>query len=80
MQPRKNSRPNKPRLGKIQQDIVRFLSRCKDYRGYIGSTCRAEELAGLDLEQVERSLEGLKRRGIVRKEGICYILNKKDEE
>lgn len=62
------------KLGKIQSDIVAFLSRCE--RGaFIGSTTKAKELRGYDLEQVQRSLAGLERRGIVRQEGICTILD-----
>lgn len=68
------------KLGSIQKDIVRFLDRCGSVGGYIGSTCKAEELRGLDWEQVERSLQGLLRRNIIRKEGIRYILVKFDKE
>jgi hypothetical protein len=62
------------RLGKVQRDIVAFLSRCSASGAAICSTTKAEEFRGYDLEQVERALAGLMRRGIVRREGIRYIL------
>lgn len=63
------------RLGPIQQSIVTFLKRCGPNGGCIGVTTRAPEFAGLDLEQVERALQALIRRKIVRRESIRYILN-----
>lgn len=62
------------RLGSIQRLIVGYLARCGEIGGYIGSTTKAPELQGYDLEQVERAVEGLLRRGIVRREGIRHIL------
>lgn len=62
------------RLGSIQRSIVAYLSRCGEGGGVICSTTKAEELRGLDLEQVERALAGLLRRGIIRRERICYVL------
>lgn len=63
------------KLGPIQKLILTFLSRCDREKGaFIGST-KAEELAGLDLEQVERALAGLLRRNIIKREGIRYIMN-----
>jgi hypothetical protein len=64
------------RIGYIQRDIVAYLSRCGEGGGHIGPTTKAEEFNGLDLEQVKRSLDGLLRRGIVRREGIRYLLTK----
>lgn len=64
------------RLGKIQRGIVSYLSRCPETGGVICSTTKAEEFQGLDLEQVERAIEGLLRRGIIRRKGILYILVK----
>jgi hypothetical protein len=62
------------RLGKIQCDIVNYLARCPMTGGVICSTTKAEEFRGLDLEQVERSIAGLLRRGIIRRDGIRYVL------
>ncbi len=62
------------RLGSIQKDIVAYLNRCGPEGGYIGTTCRAEEFHGYYWEQVERSINALMRRRIIRKEGIRYIL------
>jgi hypothetical protein len=61
------------RLGSIQRDVLAFLSR-NGGRGYIGSITRAPEFRGYDLEQVERSLAGLMRRGVIRRVGILYEL------
>ena len=58
------------RLGSIQRDVVAYLARCGETGGFVGSTTKAAELRGYDLEQVERAL----RRGIVRREGIRHIL------
>jgi hypothetical protein len=62
------------RLGSIQRDIVAYLSRCPPIGGCICSTTKATEFRGYELEQVERALAGLMRRGIVRRERIRYIL------
>ena len=62
------------RLGKIQQDIVSYLSHCGEHGGVICSTTKASEFRGLDLEQVQRSIEALLRRGIIRREGIRYLI------
>lgn len=62
------------RLGSVQRDVVAFLARCGETGGFVGSTTQAAELRGYDLEQVERALAGLLRRGIVRREGIRHIL------
>ena len=62
------------RLGSVQRDVVAYLSRCGEIGGFVGSTTKASELRGYDLEQVERALAGLLRRGIVRREGIRHIL------
>jgi hypothetical protein len=64
------------RLGSIQRDVVAYLTRCSEKRGVIRSTTKADEFQGYDLEQVERALTGLMRRGIVRREGIWYVLAK----
>jgi hypothetical protein len=61
------------RLGTIQRDVMAFLAR-NGGRGYIGSITRAPEFRGYDLEQVERSLAALMRRGVIRRVGICYEL------
>jgi hypothetical protein len=61
-------------LGSIQRNIVAFLSRCGAGGTFIGSATKAPELRGYELEQVERALAGLSRRGIVRREGIRTIL------
>lgn len=63
------------RLGSIQQSIMTYLRRMPPTGGFIGSTCKAEEFRGLDLEQVERALAGLVKRRIIRKESIRYIIN-----
>lgn len=65
------------RLGRVQRDIVAFLSQCGEGGGFIGSTTRAKELRGYGLEQVERATASLLRRGIVRREGIRTILVRK---
>ena len=67
------------RLGKIQRDIVAYLSSCGEHGGPICSTTKAEEFRGLDLAQIERSLTGLLRRGIIRREGPLprYLLVKR---
>jgi hypothetical protein len=52
---------------------VAFLAR-NGGRGYIGAVTRAPEFRGLDLQQVERSLSALTRRGVVRRVGILYEL------
>ena len=57
------------RLGKIQQIIVDHLAQCSDVGGYFGASTKCSGLWGYDLAQVQRALEGLIRRGIVRKEG-----------
>ena len=62
------------RLGKIQRDIVAYLSRCPATGGVICSTTKAEEFRGYELEQVERALAGLLRRRIIRRESIRYVL------
>jgi hypothetical protein len=62
------------RIGYIQKDIIAYLQRCGENGGFIGCTTKASEFAGLDWEQVERALQGLLRRSIIRKEGIRYIL------
>ena len=62
------------RLGHIQRDIVNFLSRCGERGAFIGSTTKAIDLRGYDLEQVERAVAGRIRRGIVRRDGIRTIL------
>lgn len=60
------------RLGSIQKLIMQFVDRCDPVIGvHIGSTTKAHELRGL--VQVERALEGLVRRGILRREGIRHI-------
>lgn len=61
------------RLGTVQRNIMAFLSRCGESGAFIGSTTKAEELRGYDLEQVERALTGLLRRRIIRREGIRYL-------
>jgi hypothetical protein len=63
------------RIGPIQKDILTYLKRHDESGGFIGPTTKASEFAGLDWEQVERALQGLLRRSIIRKEGIRYILN-----
>ena len=62
------------RLGAIQRLVVSYLSRCPPTGGAISSTTKAEEFRGLDLIQVERAIAGLTRRGIIRREGIRYLL------
>ncbi len=61
------------RLGKIQKLIVKNLYEVGDRGMYFGSTTRCKDLYGLDLEQVERSLEGLRRQRIVYREGSLPI-------
>jgi hypothetical protein len=63
------------RIGPIQKDILTYLKRYGKNGGFIGTTTKASEFAGLDWKQVERALQGLLRRSIIRKEGIRYILN-----
>lgn len=67
------------RLGSIQQSIMTYLNRCGPNGGFIGSTTKAPEFGGLDLEQVERSLSSLLRRGVIRKEGIRYVVVDRSE-
>jgi DNA-binding MarR family transcriptional regulator len=62
------------RIGSIQRDILMLLYRCGDTGAFIGSTTKARELRGYDLAQVERALTSLIGRGLVRKEGIRYII------
>lgn len=62
------------RLGSIQRAVVAYLSRCPPTGGVICSTTKAEEFRGYDLNQVERAIDGLLRRSIIRREGICYVL------
>lgn len=64
------------RLGSIQRGVVQYLARCPKTGGMICSTTRAEEFRGLDLEQVERAIAALIRRGIVAKVGMLYVLTK----
>ena len=64
------------RLGAIQRRLVAFLTRCGDGGAYIGSSCRAEELRGYDLDQVLRARDALLPRGVLRVEGIRTILMK----
>jgi hypothetical protein len=63
------------RIGPIQKDILTYLKRCDENGGFIGPTTKASEFAGLDWKQIERALQSLLRRSIIRKEGIRYILN-----
>lgn len=53
------------RLGKIQKQIVEYLKLQGPNGGYIGSAPNAGLLLGYTREEVERSMEALKRRGIV---------------
>lgn len=62
------------KLGAIQRSVVSFLSRAPKHRAVICSTTKAAEFRGLDLEQVERALQGLIKRGIIQKKGILYRL------
>lgn len=62
------------RIGAIQRRILFFLARCdREVGGYIGSTTKAEEFGGLDLPEVERALNALIKRDLVRKVGIRHI-------
>jgi hypothetical protein len=62
------------RLGSIQRDIMRLVERSDPEIGvFLGSTCKAEELRGLDWQQVDRAAQALVRRGILRREGIRFI-------
>lgn len=61
-------------IGSVQRNILMFLYRCGETGAFIGSTTRAEELRGYDLSQVERALEALIGRGLVRREGIRCII------
>ena len=69
-------RSQKVRLGSIQRRIMSYLNRCGPSGGFIGATTKAIEFRGLDLEQIERSLACLLKRGIIRKDGIRYIAMK----
>lgn len=62
------------RLGRIQQDVITVLRQAGSDGRFIGAGTKAVELRGYDLEQVERALDGLYRRGIIRREGIRTIL------
>lgn len=62
------------KLGKIQKLIVKNLYRVGDTGMWIGSTTKCRDFAGLDLEQVERSLEGLKKQRIIYRQGIVTKL------
>lgn len=63
-------------VGSIQRSVLNYLARCGDVGGAICSTTKAAEFRGLDLDQVERAISGLLRRGMIRREGIRYILVK----
>lgn len=65
------------RLGQIQRDIVDYLTRCGADGGYIGPLTKDDEFRGYDFEQVERSLAALMRRGVIRREGIRYVLSRR---
>jgi hypothetical protein len=65
-------------IGPIQRDVIAYLSRCGENGGHIGSTTKAKEFRGYDLNQVERALAGLIRRGIVQKRRLnFYVLSRK---
>lgn len=53
------------RLGKTQKQIVAFLESCGEEGGYVFSAPRSGYLKGHDIEEVERSLAALEKRGIV---------------
>lgn len=65
------------KLGVIQKDILTYLERCKNGIGVICSITKAEEFRGYDLEQVERSINRLIDRGIIKHEGIYYKLTQR---
>ncbi len=55
------------KIGKIQRDVLRVICRCAPNGVYIGSTTRALELRGYDLEQVEDALARLARKIVVKR-------------
>lgn len=57
------------KLGRIQSDLVAYLNRRGEVGAFIGPTTACDELAGYDLSQVERALDGLLRRGVVKQVG-----------
>ncbi len=68
------------KLGKIQQDIIKYLSRCNNNYGVICSITEAEEFRGYDLDQVEKSLDRLIARNIVQRVRIGYkLINAKND-
>lgn len=68
------------RLGHIQKNILSYLRSCPVTGGCICSTTKAVEFRGYDYEQVERALNSLLKRNIIRKEGIRYILMEEKNE
>lgn len=63
------------RLGSIQKNIVDVIKQNGTKGAYIGFGCRDKKLRGYDLEQVELAINRLLKRGIIRREGIRFILN-----
>lgn len=62
------------RFGSIQKNILMFLYEAGEKGAFIGSTTKAKEFRGYNLNQVMSSLQKLIKRGIIYKEGIRYIL------
>lgn len=63
------------RLGATQTALRNHLIRYGDEGAYIGpQTVAPEGLRGLELHEVLRSLALMEKRGLVRREGVRYIL------
>lgn len=52
-------------LGRTQKQIVDFLATCGPEGGYIRNASRGGFLRGYYLEEVERSMEALIKRGVL---------------
>jgi hypothetical protein len=74
--PPKRRDSGRPMMGLTQQRIMAYLEDCGERGGVINSGTKDERFRGLDLEQVERSLEGLKKRNLIYKEGIFWKIRK----
>lgn len=62
------------RLGPNQRKVISYLAACGTKGGAIWAGMVAREFRGLDYEQVDRAAAALLRRGVIRRDGIRYIL------
>jgi hypothetical protein len=66
---------NTAKLGKVQRAILNHIANSGGDGAYIGRSARAPEgLEGYNLKELERPLAALVRKGIIRREGIRYVL------